>query len=482
MLTYLQYYVIMVLLKNQVAKLKRLKIMKKILTTFLILSIITVQFGVVPLSAAAKTFSRGGKEKITAETKYSYVNIDWWKNFNDELLTGYINKALENNHDLKIADIATEEYFQAMKLQFSQELPQAGAGFAPVNYKLPYSNTYDWHFFLPVAVNYEADIFLKNHDKTQSAKKLYEMSLLDEKAAYISVVSGIGTVYLNIVKLNKVIEIQNQIVQNRKTIYNLMQKRNIKGLTSQSDVVAAEKSYTAAFTELSDLEKEKELLLNQLAVMIGESPYNTPEFKISDYDNINFSGNIPAEISTDIITSRPDYMKAEKEVEKAGLDVRIARKEFLPSFNIAGLALFNAANFGSTLSTANSLLALGAGVFEPVFTGGARIANLKLKKAGYERILENYKKTNLIAMQEINDSLVSVKKDDDKLQKTLQQKKLSEKEYFLNQKRYEKGAISYLDLLQSQEVLLAAEKLVTIQQIDNYINYIGLYKACGGKI
>jgi len=456
--------------------------MKKIITAILILCVITLQFGIIPSGAEAKIFSHVSKNKISPDTKYSYINIDWWENFNDDLLTGYINKAVENNHDLKMTGFATEEYYQAIKLQFSQELPQAGAGFAPINYKLPYSNTYDWHFFLPVAVNYEADIFLKNHDKTKSAKKLYEMSLMDEKAAYISVASGVGTVYLNIVKLNRLIEIQNQIVKNRKTVYTLMQKRNTKGLTSQSDVVTAEKNYTSAFTELSDLEKEKELLLHQLAVMTGDSPYNTSEFEISKYDNIKFSGNIPDEISTDIIISRPDYMKAEKEVEKAGLDVKIARKEFLPSFNIAGLALFNAADFGSTLSTTNSLLAFGAGVFEPVFTGGARIANLKLKKAGYERILENYKKTNLIAMQEINDSLVTIKKDNDKLQKTLNQKKLSEKEYFLNQKRYEKGAISYLDLLQSQEVLLVTEKLVTIQQIDNYINYIGLYKACGAKI
>ena len=456
--------------------------MKKILSTLLVLSIISTQFAVLPAKAQFKLSSRISKDKITSEQKYQYMNMEWWQNFNDEYLVEYINKAFENNNDLKIVGHLTEEYYQAAKLQFSQELPQIGAGFAPINYKAPQTNKYDWHFFLPIAVNYEADVFLKNHDKTKSAKKTYQMSLQDERSAYISIVSGVATVYLNIVKLDNVIEIQEHIVNNRKTIYELMQKRNKSGLTSQADVVRAEQGYTQSVMELSDLIKEREKLLNQLAVLTGDSPYNSAEFQRCSINDINFTGTVPNEISTEVIENRPDYIKAITEVEKAGIDVRIAKKEFLPTFDIAGLALFNASDFGSTLTTANSLLAFGAGIFQPIFTGGAKIANLRLKKASYERILENYKKTNLVAMQEINDSLVTIKQDEGKYQDTLKQQKLSEKEYFFNKRRYEKGLISYLDFIQSEESLLTINKLVAVQKMDNYINYIGLYKAVGAKL
>lgn len=394
--------------------------------------------------------------------------------------------AVENNNDLKIAKFATEEYYQSMKLQFSKELPQISTGFAPVYAKLPEtsitSDNFDWRFFFPITVSYEADIFLKNHYKTKSAKKMYEMSLQDERSAYISIAANVAAIYFNIIKLDDLIKTQEKIVHNRKLIYERMQKRNHHGLTSKADTISAEKSYIQSMIELSDMEKCREKLLNNLAVMIGESPSITSELKRTNLRDINFTGKIPNTVSTEIIMERPDYKKSELMVYKAGLDVKIAKKEFLPTFNLGGLALFNAADIGSSFTTANSLLAFGGGVFAPIFTGGARIANLRLRKASYERILENYKKTNLVAMQEINDSLVSIKKDEDKFNKIKKQQELSQKEHNYNVKREQKGVISNLDLIQSEENILTIEKMLTIQKAENYINYIGLYKACGSRI
>lgn len=62
--------------------------------------------------------------------------------------------------------------------------------------------------------------------------------------------------------------------------------------------------------------------------------------------------------------------------------------------------------------------ALAAGAMLPIFTGGRRIANLKLKKVQYDKVLNKYMKTNLTAIQEVNDALVSVKKDTEKMAQT----------------------------------------------------------------
>lgn len=459
--------------------------MRKIISLILIMVMFLFHFLMLPAEAKIKIKSKVRKERISEEQKYSYVNIDFWHKFNDENLNEYIIKALQNNHDLKMAKYATEEYYQAMKLQFSKELPQVSAGFSPIYGKLPENsitlNDFDWHFFFPITVSYEADIFLKNHDKTKSSKKVYEMSLEDERGTYIAIVSGVASIYFNIIKLDEVINIQEKIVENRKIIYNRMQKRNHYGLTSKADTVAAEKAYIQSVIELSDMEKNREKLLNQFAVLIGEPVTKISEFQRTNINEIVFTGKIPKEISTDVIMQRPDYKKAELMIEKAGIDAKVAKKEFLPSFKIGGLALFNAADIGSTFTTANSLLAFGGGLFSPLFTGGARIANLKLRKATYERVLENYKKVNLVAMQEINDSLVSINKDEEKFDKIKKQQMLTQQEHKFNIKREEKGIISNLDLIQSEENILAIEKIIAIQTAENYINYVGLYKACGGK-
>ncbi|MBO6087440.1 efflux transporter outer membrane subunit [bacterium] len=462
--------------------------MKKIITTALLLSFLSIN--ITPVSAVENLASNTPKQfksmvkknkKVSDDYKFAYINMDWWNNFDDDILNGYIEKAVLNNYDLKMATLNVDEYYQNMKLQFSNELPQLTVGGGYGLNKLPGMTSTSGSWGLPIIVSYEADIFLKNHDKTKAVKKLYEGSKLDERAAYISIASAVGTVYFNIITLDKMISVQEEIVNLRQEIYDLFLMRNKEGLTSTADTIKANKSLVAGQTTLVDLKKNREKLLHQLCVLIGESPENTDSLQRASIDDINWKQEIPDEIPSETIVQRPDYMKAELMVEKAGIDVRVARKEFLPSINLGGLGLFNADDLGSLFTTKNMLIGLGGGLIAPVFTGGARIANLKLKKATYERILQNYYKTNLTAMQEINDSLIAARLDREKMNQTLEQYNLEKKDYGYSEKKYEQGTISKLDLIQYKENLLTIEKLVAQQQVECIADSISLYKATGSK-
>jgi outer membrane protein TolC len=124
---------------------------------------------------------------------------------------------------------------------------------------------------------------------------------------------------------------------------------------------------------------------------------------------------------------------------------------------------------------------LGGGLILPLFTGGKKIANLRLKKATYERILQNYYKTNLTAIQEVNDSLVAAKLDKEKMLQTIKQYNLEKKDYNYSEKKYNEGVISKLDLIQFRENLLSIEKLVAQQKVECMADAISLYKATGSK-
>lgn len=463
--------------------------MKKILAAIVLTSLTGMTF--MPALAVQEVNNNVPKQyksmikkskKVSDDYKYAYVNMDFWSQFNDEILNGYIDKAVKNNYDLKMASLNVKEYYENVKLQFSNELPKLTAGYSPNYVKMPGSSDADWIFATPAIASYEADIFLKNRDKTKSVKKLYEASQFDERAAYISVASAVGTTYLNIVRLDKIVDLQQEIVELRKEIYDLMLKRNREGITSTADTIKANKALVAGETDLIEYQKQRDFLLHQLAVLIGESPANAEELTRTSYDKIVFSGNIPSEISSDVIVQRPDYLKAEKMVEKAGIDVRVAKKEFLPSFNIMGLALFNAANIGSSWTTKNMLASIGAAGMLPLFTGGSLTANLRLKKTEYERVLQNYYKTNLTAIQEVNDALVSVKKDTEKMERTQKQADLEKTDFMYNRDKFNQGVISKLDLIQFKENLLSIDKLVAQQNIECMVDYIGLYKAAGSKL
>lgn len=463
--------------------------MKKIIATALLLSFTALQ--ATPVLAVTNTTTASPKQfksmvkkdtKVSDEYKYEYVNLNWWNTFNDDLLNGYIQQAIANNYDLKMATLTVEEYYQQTKLQFANQLPQLMGGAGGGWMKMPNSTKTELTLGLPILVNYEADIFLKNRDKTKSSKKLWENSKFDERAAYIAIAGAVGTTYLNIVSLDKAIELQTEIVELRQQIFDLMQLSNKEGLVSTADVIRANKNLVQGETQLIELKKGREILLHQLCVLIGDSPENSQTLKRASLDEINYNNYVPEYIESEIITQRPDYLIAENLVEKAGLDVKIAKKEFLPSINLLGGGIFSSDDFGSLFTTSNMLLGLAGGIMAPLFTGGRNTANLRLKKATYERVLQNYYKTNITAIQEVSDALVKVKMDKEKVDQTLKQANLESADFKFSEMKYDEGTISLLDLAQKRENLLYINQLVAQQKAEFMVDYIGLYKATGSKL
>ena len=415
------------------------------------------------------------------KNKYEYINLAWWAQFNDEYLNDYIVRAIENNKDLKMATLTMDEYYQNVIMQRSSEMPNLSVGFMPAYGKNPMTGKEQGNFGIPIIASYEVDLFGKNHNKTTAIKKLYEASILDEQAAYISIASAVGSVYVSIVKLDALIDMQEEIVKLRKEISEIMAISNSEGLVSTSDLVKANKSYIAGTSDLVELKKGRTKLLNQLAVLVGDSPNNIEEYKRADYKTLAFSGVIPEEVSSDIIFGRPDLQKAEKLLEKSGIDVRVARKEMLPHINLGGMMFFNNKYFESLFNTNSMLWGVGGGLIQPIFQGFSLTANLKSKKIAYERSLRNYEKVNLTSMQEVNDSLVSVNMDKEKLAKQKDIQALEQKDFELTQDKYKEGIIAKLDLDQQQENLLNVQRMVYNTEFDCMIDYINFYKAVAAK-
>lgn len=413
------------------------------------------------------------------KNKYEYINMAWWQQFNDENLNNYIIKAVENNKDLKMATLTIEEFYQNVIAQRAGELPSLQAGFMPGYSKIigPSSGG----FGLPIMANYELDIWGKNHNKTTSVRKLYETSILDEQGAYISIASSVGATYINIVKLDAVIDLQEEIVNLRKEIFEIMSVSNAEGIISTSDLMKANQSYIQGVSDLTDLKKERTKLLHALAVLTGDSPNNIEEYTRSDYHNFAYSGKIPEYVNSDVIMKRPDYLKAEKMLEKAGIDVKIARKEMLPQLSLGGGVIFNSKYFDSLLTTSNMLWGLGGSIIQPFFMGGKLKANLKSKKIAYEKSLKNYEKINLTSMQEVNDALVSVNLDREKLAKQKKIQELEEKDFALTQLKYNQGIIAKLDLNQRKENLLNINKMVYSGEFDCMVDYISFYKSIAAQ-
>lgn len=91
------------------------------------------------------------------------------------------------------------------------------------------------------------------------------------------------------------------------------------------------------------------------------------------------------------------------------------------------------------------------------------------------------KKINLTSMQEVNDSLVSVNMDKEKLAKQKKIQELEQKDFKLSQNKFEQGVIAKLDLNQMEENLLTVNKLVYSTEFDCMVDYISFYKAIAAQ-
>ena len=415
------------------------------------------------------------------------LNIEFFNRFNDVYLYQYVNEAIENNHNAKQATVRVEEYRQGIKSQFANELPTLSVAANYMGIHVPevnpaISNIKKNNFVLPFIANYEADFLLKNRDKTKSAKKTYEMSKFDEQSAYLALLSDVATVYTNILEYDKLIEKQEKIVDNYNQILNDDNKKLARGVINTTELNNSKTNVEQANITLENLIKQREVLLMQFAVLIGRSTESANNIERGSIDDFEYNAVIPSEIESDVIFSRPDVKRAETALEKAKIDIRIARKEFLPTFNITGVWAFNTIAPGTFFSWESSLAAILAGATQDLFAGGKKIANLKFQKAKYEELFEQYRQTDLEAVKEVNTSLCIIKHDLEIENKTKEKLLLETKNLNNADKMLNRGVISKTQHINSENIYINKDMDLTKAKTRKLVNYYTLYKAVGGKI
>ena len=413
------------------------------------------------------------------------LNIEFFEKFNDENLNCYIKEAIEKNHELKKAAHSVEQYRQQTKYSLGQELPSLGVSANYLGVKVPELDNFQLKknaFVLPFTASYEADLLLKNRDKTRAIKKSYEAAKFNEKAVYLALLSDVATVYTNILRYDDLIKKQEEILKIQEEILNRNDKKFKHGVINLTDLNNVKKNVEASKSTLENLKKNRETAVMQLAVLTGNSAANTANMKFGNFDSFEYSGEIPKEVSSDIIFARPDVKAAEANLEKAQIDVRVSKKEFFPTFNIVGVWAFNTIAPGSFFSWESSLAAILAGASQDIFKGGMKVARLKMQKAKYEELFEDYNQTNLEAVKEVNTSLCIIKHD-----KQVEANTKSELGYELQnfgnaEKKLNQGVISVPEYLVAKTEFLESQTNFTQAKTQRIINYFTLYKAVGGQL
>lgn len=420
-----------------------------------------------------------------AQTK-AYLNLNWWQSFNDEYLIQNILKVAEKNYDLKNAALKIKENEQVVKMQFANELPYMTFSGelsrdlqAPRQQmgmlQIPKYSQYNYH--LPITAGYEIDIWGKNRLKTKSKKAQLEIIKQAERATYISLTSDFASDYFNLIKADKLIELQEELIKTQEEILAKVRDKYKTGLCDITEVLEQEKFLTTLKEEHNLHLQTREVLINTLKVYLSEP---NEDISRSKYENVVLIKNIPSAYNADIIVNRPDYKQDEYNLKKIGFDIKVARKEFLPTFTIVGQVGLNSYHLKDWFNRESQFFNAGILPTMDLFSGGRKRAFLKIKKYQYEQALNDYKKTMLVGVKEVNSGLAEYNTSIKNYSEVAQRIKVQKELFSLAQSKHQIGSSSRLDELYAKEVYLITKKDEVSSKINSILSAIGLYKAVGG--
>lgn len=453
-----------------------MKILKILLTLFILLCTVSL--------ADAKT-----KSNSNENYRLEYLNLDWWQKYNDPILTDYISTAFKNNQDLKIATLNVKQSEQVVKMAFAGQLPQVGfqgdvfRDFRSANVKLGDVIVKDYsqsNFFLPLTMSYEVDIWGENYLKTKSFKKQLEMVKQNERASYISLTSAVASEYFNLVKLDKLIKNQQELVKLQTEIVRLEELKYKNGLCPITELMDEKQLLTQLQEELNVYIDKRIIVGRALGVLTGEREKDLSLMPRSDYSIITLLP-LPDSINAEVIQYRPDFMKAEEYIQKIGIDVKVAKRDFLPKFILYGQAGFSAYNLTNIFGNHTFKSLVGFMPSIDLFTGGAKMARLRYNKLELEKAQQIYEKTILSSIQEVNNSLGGALTRELNYNESVKRYNLENDKFNLAQKKFDIGAKSNLEMMKDKEKLLVAEKDKVNSQVNYLISTLNIYKAVGGN-
>ena len=426
------------------------------------------------------------KEIPNGEKTIEYLNIKWWDNYKDEYLKDNLITVYKNNYDLKNTALKIQENEKLVKMQFANELPFIGfSGDLNRDLQAPRQQFGDmqipkysqYNYLLPLTAGYEVDIWGLNRFKTKSMEQQLEMVKQAQRATYISLTSDFASDYFNLIKADKLSQIQEDLIKTQEKILSMTQDKYETGLCTINEVLAEEKYLTSLKEEKNKHDLTKNLLKESLKVYLAD---NEGEIRFNSYDKVTVLNNLPKEYSSAVISNRPDFKQQEANIKRIGFDVKAAKREFLPKFTIVGQVGLNAYHLNELFRGASQFLNLGVLPSMDLFSGGRKAAFLKLKKFQYEEALNNYQKTILEGVKEVNSGLLEYKTANDNYNESTNRLKTQTKIYFLAKEKNEIGASADIDTLYAKEAYLLTQKEEVSNKINLIISTIGLCKAAGG--
>lgn len=411
--------------------------------------------------------------------------IGWRSFFQDPRLQALIERALVNNRDLRVSVLRIDEARGQYRITRADRLPNVDLTGGATRTRSsgatgqgPSTTTNRFDIGAGVS-SFELDFWGRVRSLTESARANYLSTVEAQRAFQIGLIADVAELYLNERDYDARIAIADRTDVSRVRALDIARLRLKAGVTSGLDYRQSEVLLTQAQTQLANLELQRALNGNQLDLLVGGPVISAlPAPRALTEQGIVEA--IAPGLPSDLLNNRPDILAAEEQLRAANADVGAARAAFLPRISLTGALGLASAALTSLIGGSAITASLGGNVSFPLFDAGRNKGNLQVARARYEIAVANYERTIQNAFREVSDGLVSRRYLSDRLDGQQRELEAQRVRANLATLRYRNGVASYLEVLDAERDLFAAEQQTVATRREQLTNAVDLYVALGG--
>lgn len=404
----------------------------------------------------------------------------WSTVFDDEVLQRLIATALAENFDLQIAASRILQAQAQLGITRADQFPtvdgqvsgQGTHGSIVNGQKLPTVGIAQ----LGGSLSWEIDFWGKFRRATEAARAQILASEWGRRAIVTSLVGEVASGYFVLRSLDSQLEISRRTLTSREESLRLTEVREQGGATSLVDVRQAEQLVFTARGQIVDLQRRIEQQENALTVLLGRNP--GPVERGRALTDQSHAPEVPEGLPSTLLDRRPDIQQAEQEIVATNAQIGVAKAAYFPRIALTGS--------GGVASTALSSLfsagtwALGASAVQPIFNAGRNRSQVALAEVRRQEADLAYRQTIQRAFREVSDAIIGYRRLREFRETQEGLLRAAQDARRLADLRYQGGATSYLEVLDSDTRLFAAELDLVQAQLGELAEFVEIYRSLGG--
>lgn len=400
----------------------------------------------------------------------------WWRDFNDPVLSGLVEKALETNNDLAAAAIRVRRAQLNAGLADTNLTPSVSMDAGASGSRDLKTHKDSKSGSVTVAASYELDLWGRLESIRDSSRWEAEATEADRQSTALALIGTTANDYWQIAYLNERISSAESSVSYAQKTVGLVKVKYNAGAVSGLDMVQAEQTLAARKAELTLLLQQRTEAQNAMAILFNKAPEgNTVDPKrLPDNPLPMVSPGIPASI----LGQRPDLKSAEKRLRKYLANVDSTRASFYPALTLTGSFGSKSASLADILQ--NPYATLGTGLTLPFIQMNTMKLNVEISKTEYEEAVVGFRQALYSALADVENALsgrIRYQEENRLLEESFALAKKAEE---LAQVRYRSGATELQPWLDAQESRRTAEKSLAENRLKMLKNTMALYQAMGG--